>query len=346
MRIGKLVLGACLLLFVACVAVQAAESPAPSPAPSAPLLELGCAARKKVIEASKEIEMCYALTVARDKTATIIKPSVPLAWKVTDPAGAVILQIEPAKPAETVKLDGHTSLTCGVFAQENIKPQAKWPVGVVRVEASYAATRDMYKSLGSGAPPYAFVGEIASKPVEIVVKPDGWKEDTYGRYAKALERMLKSKLRPLAFEFPEVRDLESVTVAMTPEGAVGRFKLVREMLVDIDDDPKRMDVRLRRYEGFLEFAARDPLAERNLPPDLQGLAEDGLVSIEFRYDMTTNPAFTKRLPFIEEEILKDLQKKGPAAAEAYEVKPQEVMPTPTMPSTEDMLRSSPPEIPR
>ena len=344
MRTSTAVLGWFLLLVFLSPCGMSAEPAATTAAQTTPaaLIELGIDGRQKVFEVSGQIEMRYALTVASDQTAGIVKSSAPLGWKITDASGKVVLEVAPGKADSPAALDGHSVATSGIYGEQNIKPAEKWPEGVLRVEATYSATREMYAALGA-VPADAFVGAISSKPVEIIVKPDGWKEQTYKRYAAALERMLKSKLRPLAFEFPEARNLENVTVVTLPEGAVGRFKLEREYLEILKE---QKTARLRKAEGFLEFAARDPWAKPDVPPDVKGPVEDGLVSVEFRYNMATNKWLAGRLPIIEAEILKDLQAKGYVAAESYVVPPHEVMPSPTMPSTEDMLRTPQPEIPR
>lgn len=330
---------------IALVCISPAATLAAQVAPPAPpLLDLACASQRKVVEASGEIVVKYALTVVRDRKATVAvcpgeKQAVPIAWKVTDTEGKVVAEMPAGQAGPSILLDGARATTMGVYGEAKIKPAEKWPEGTLRVEATYTATADMYAKGAEGA----FVGTLASKPFDIVVKPDGWKEETYRKYSSALERMLKARLRPKAFEFPELRKLENVTVTLSPDGAVGRFKLEREYL-DIDD--KKQTARLRKAEGFLEFVARDPWSPRQSAPDTQGLVEDGLVSVEFRYQMGSNKWLTSALPPIEEAILQDLRAKGAAAAESYEVPPELLMPEREPVSTEDLLRQEPQRLPQ
>jgi hypothetical protein len=232
------------------------------------------AGARKVVEASEPIVVRYALSQAASAGE-----ARRIEWTVAGADGRTISQ----GAAEATALPGEFS----------IPSKSPWPLGTLKVSATISVKDD-----GAGA------AALEAKAIEEVVKPDGWKEATYQRYLDELQKKMREKFEPLAFEFPELRDLKNVSASASALGGVGRFKLVREKL-DIDDVAKT--ARLRRYEGFLEFAAVDPWARREKKADVRGLVEGGLVALDFRLEMTTNQWLAEKLLVVQPEIVKDMK---------------------------------------
>ena len=263
---------AALVLAAAPPVWGADEGTKPAAAPPAFVI----AGARKVVEVSEPIVIRYALSQPESGGK-----ADRIQWTVAGANGQTIIQ----GAVEAAELPGELS----------IPAKSPWPVGTLKVGATISM-----KGEGAGTA----VTTLEAQGIEEIVKPDGWKEATYERYLDDLQKRMRDKLEPLAFEFPELRDLKNVSASASALGGVGRFKLVREML-DIDDAAKT--ARLRRHEGFLEFAAVDPWARREKKADVRGLVEEGLVALDFRLEMTTNQWLAQKLLEVEPEIVKDMK---------------------------------------
>ena len=276
-------------------------------AAAATTLELSISSVRKVVETSEDIELSCTLCDSSRK---------PFPVETSAQGGEVLIPVLVTVEGQTRSSSVPTEFRAPagtpsfVYAGKCIVagiPQGgrseKWPLGPITVKAVYAAPAD--SPTGPKGDEKAKPVEITSNVLEMVVKADGWRANAYRTYIDVLEKALRDKLGPLAFEFPEVRDLKPASITAKPDGALGIFKLTREYL-DIDDKTKT--ARLKRAEGSLEFAVVDPWApEPGGKSDLCGLVEDGLVALDFRYKMTTNKWLADKLYSVESQIVKELK---------------------------------------
>ena len=285
-KTGFCLLGAWLVIGAAAFAGESAPAQPQPPKSPAEMFEFHIGGVLKVVEAAEPITMRYALAKSPLAPNGAVKTVGPIIWTVKDGDGKVLMEATSEAPSPS-----------GEFA---IKAKEAWPLGKLVVSASSPFTGEIQESIEAGAPRTPVSSSLTAKVAEFVVKPDGWREATYRQVMDELHVTLRANLDQHAFEFPELRDLQKVTYDISTRGAIGRITLFREAL---DVDSEKQTARLKKHEGFLEFAAVDPVAPREMKADARGLVQDGLVAIDMRCEMPVNPHLINALPKFEIEII-------------------------------------------
>jgi len=327
---------AALALAVLIGTARAEEAKSPESGPRELTLEISSGA--KVIEPGESIALLWQIRGA-GRDAGTVKVKAVRDFKVSALSSLGMWMsgsMEAGFTAEfAVAIDepagaGSKSITAAEMGYKDA-----WTAGLIRMSASCYVEAET-KAAGEGGETKPVAGTLKSNRIEVVIKPEGWKEETYKKYLDGMHRMAMETFKPMGFEFPELRKLDEYTVTVTPQGAFGRWKLVREYL-EIDDKAKT--ARLRTGYSSFEIAAMDPWARRDVPADLRGFGEDGLVAIDFRADITTNKWLAEKLPSVEEDMLKRLKEKGlPEPTKGGE----EGAVAPPAPSPEEILRGGKP----
>lgn len=305
-----------LALFLACPLASAEDGitvlPVVTPAEAQPNLELDATTSQMVVEPGDALEVVYALANTGGGPITIIQraaspaAALPVTVKVTDAQGAPLAEATFGKPGGRLSLPGVTSTgPMRITGTEKVAPKDKWPLGTLKVQVSYSVVGENYGSMGVGPIPGNFTGTLSSPVVDVIVKPEGWREKTYRAYVSAIEKMVRERMKEHSFEFREARKMVEPTITADKAAASACIAMNYEALTG---DIKTETPRLKTFPGSYTIFVSDPRSTHPAQPELSALLDNGLVYVWFVSDLQSN-FYIQKLHEVTQGILNDLQSK-------------------------------------